>query len=77
MTNQIGLAESCASSVWVNWLDQDEDLWIATWQQDFGHESESFQGPRDAVIDWAFGIPAERRLIFSSETDDWVALEQW
>lgn len=60
-------------AVFVNWVVLEEDLWTAVWQR--GEESRSIHGPRVKVFAWALAQPASRRLLWSTQDDDWKPLQ--
>jgi hypothetical protein len=62
------------SVVWVNWIELSEDLWGASYEVG-DREGSWFNGGRDEVFAWARSRGADRCLIFSSEVDDWVDLD--
>jgi hypothetical protein len=61
-------------SVFVNWVNLEEDLWTTTWQR-----GEAYRGldgaTREEALAWARAQKASHYWIFSSEANDWVPLE--
>ena len=51
-----------AASVFVNWVDADEDYWTGTWQR--GSQHREFNGTREETLAWARAQEAEHRFIF-------------
>lgn len=58
-------------TVFVNHCD---DQWTAVWQDESPTNMDSVDGTKDEVLAWARSRPAARHLVFSSETEDYVAL---
>jgi hypothetical protein len=57
------------------WLTESaDDSWAASWQD--GHRvADGPDGSREQAIAWAHRTPAEKRLIFSPEADDYLDLD--
>ena len=59
-------------SVFVNWIELDDDLWGATWQR--GPEHRDFDGTREESIAWALAQAADHRWIFDAKENGYVPL---
>lgn len=57
--------EEGLGSVFVNWLDQDNDMWVATWQSGERHRETS--GTREQVLAWARNQTARYYWLFTED----------